>query len=271
MSFKTRVRGAALAMAAASLVLLAAPTAHAAVLTDPATFSGSGAIDPTSDREAVDVSGSGSTSQAILEARPDFVAVHDFTGFVGAAGGVDNFIDFTGTSGPDIKFRLTLSANPSGGGNTATDELQTSGDSSIYLGSGAMQFDVDLGSYDSGSGIFTSNVNAVAASGFTVTGIGTSTSARTIIATFLDDFGNVLSTQSATSTGEVNGTDFYFGYQVTGTQNHIGAIRLTMPTGTTLNRNAGFDDFGFSVPEPSTALLVTIGGLLFCGRRRAKA
>lgn len=242
---------------------LASVEAHAATIFDP-VLSGPGVdtIDPAGNEE-VDFVAPGSTPQATLEARPGFLSVQDFTGFLPG----DNTISFTDVTVPDIQVRLNSVANGGGASNAAAH--MSSPGAAIVIDANANSpfaiYTIDFGSYDTGSDTFDSNTNSVRAAGFVITqSIGSSD----FVVRFLDNNDNILKNMvfngAANTDGNGNQGDFYVGFE--STQRNISSILVMREDNT---GSSGLDDLAFTpVPEPASALLVALGLSVLAARRR---
>ncbi|MBI1369429.1 MAG: hypothetical protein GC162_12345 [Planctomycetes bacterium] len=252
---------------AALVLALIAPAVRAAVETNPALFTGANAIDPSSNGEDRDSDATGVTSQATLEAMPNFVAVHDFTNFASGTG-TTNVIAFDSPSYPDIKFNIALTGNASGGAVTVTANLVSSTSNSVYLGSSNLSYTIDFGSYNPTTTVFTSNVNAVEAAAFMIVSLA---NGKSLTATYFDDAGNTLATQVGAGGSESGaGQEVYFGYRITAGQAPIGRIVIGSPTGGSLGSNTGFDDLGFTIVPTPAALPAGLALMGFLAMRRGK-
>ena len=131
---------------------------------------------------------------------------------------------------------------------------------------------IDFGSFDSGTGTFDSNTNAVAAAGFTLNQIG---AANSFTIEFQTDAGVTLQTVAfsgqAGNNPDPNGnntaSDYFIGFD-NGSTFNIGQIVISR-TGSTFN--SGLDDFGFTlnaIPEPTSIALLGLGALGVMARRR---
>lgn len=261
-----RLRAAVLPLFAA----LALPVAtHAAVLSDPTLYTGADAIDPAGS-EGIDVS-HGNITESALEALPGFRAVQDFTGFTGATANnasVTNYISFTDSAQPDIRFTTTGATAINNSGAHGTSPAQgTSGTSLIILDAStvaAMTMTITFGSYD--AGVFTSAIG-VSAAGFT---LSNNADAYAFSIVFRSTLGAALQTVSFNGDTDAdaggNHLDVFVGYQAD-SGSLIGSVEITR-TGSSFN--TGFDDLGFStIPEPSTyAALLGLAGLSFAAYRR---
>lgn len=242
----------------------------ASVLTDPTRFTGTDSIDPVGYAE-LNATATNADSKTSVEAVSTFGVVQSFTGFTGRSANTwDDFISFTDTALPDIAFKTNstlTSTNDNGEAGSGNATLGTSSDAYIFTrnntNSGNTRswiYDIDFGSYNTGSGAFTTNVNSVSAAAFTLSDLGLDglSAAQTASAIFFNDAGDTLSTQTLTGSGSiVNGL---FAHIATGGES-IGSIRLTanFGAGSGSSQNFGFDDFGFTaaaIPEPSTYAMI---------------
>lgn len=254
-----------------------------AVLTNPATVTGSNAIDP-SGSQTVDgtTTASGSyvlTPAETLEARSDFRAIHVFTNNGGSiitqSSGIGTtnteVIYFTSATMPSIQISASGNVGASIGADMAYNQRTTSDISAIELqgaSTAAYSLTLSFGSYNSTTSTFTDKVNSVAAAGFTISNAGTGTM---ISVAFKDASGNTLSLQTATgvtddgtngdvTTGSSAGADFYFGYQTPDNSYTISTVTITV-SGSAIS--LGLDDLGFTtipVPEPLSASFLYLGG-----------
>ena len=120
---------------------------------------------------------------------------------------------------------------------------------------------IQFGTYDTNSNTFSAD-KAVEAVGFMVTQVASSLS-RTWTVTFKNLSGQVLSTQTASTTGAgailTSGVDAVLFGHIASLSNPIASVELSISAG---DRNTFIDDFGFTtvaIPEPSAFLL---GGLV---------
>ncbi|HEV7300639.1 MAG TPA: PEP-CTERM sorting domain-containing protein [Tepidisphaeraceae bacterium] len=259
----------------------------AAVLTNPVLVAGAGAIDPAG-AQTIDTNGSASgsnvlTPQATLEARTDFQAIQQFTdnptsGSNIAAG--TNYLSFSDPTLPDVRLSFSGSYSANSGRDINNLHRVTSGTSALEIvglnsTANTATLNITFGSYDSTSGAFATGVNSVAAVGFAVANLYLSHSAEV---SYFDSLGNLLNIQTARgsnsdlddgASGNSRGRDVYFGFETPDGQHDIATVAITLSGGVI---SAGIDDIGFAtvaaVPEPATAALLTMGGLVLLARRR---
>ena len=280
--------------------------AEGGVITDPTVFTGPDAIDPAGSETVTDNELGGAASQATLEARPDFGAVHDWVGFTGwnQNPANTNVLNFTNSTRPDVEFRIdnisgtTIQNNYGANRSSTTGNWQTSGESHISLSQGGAEpftgthtVTISFGDYSSGSFV---NNQAVEAAGFTISNIngGTNTSNSTRYQAdfqnaagdtlFLSDWVDDFSHQGDSVDGRPN--VFFAHSTLPGAllEDRIARIILTEERrgGQGSANLMGFDDLGFTdefiatavIPEPSTLLLLTpLAALLLVWRRRQGA
>ncbi len=274
-----------------ALVLSAgvATASSAAVITNPATVTGAGAIDPA-NAQMLDGIAAGSATEGRLEGFAGFQAIQNFSGFTGptAAGASStNFFDFITAAiatAPDIAFTVSGNTTNKSGVRTAfdNDPYYTSPGNGLDLeaGAGGITLAIDFGTYDATTGTLVPGLG-VAATGFTLSNIRAGTTARV---RFLNAAGVVLSAQAqagantdtADAVSGTNGTfpgiDTLFGYVGSGLPTDlVTRIEIDRPSGNFID-GFTFDDFGFSsavvVPEPASLALVGAGAALVLGRRR---
>lgn len=245
----------------AGILAITAASAHAAVVTNPTLITGADSIDPTGGVEA---SGTvtGAATKAALTSTTGFGVIQTFTAFNTPASGINvNYVDFT--TGPDIRI-TSQSYNSSGGGNSVN--FASSGSSSFFIGSGGyasvgnpLAVVIEFGSFTSPS-TFAAD-QAVSTVGFMLNQ-NANAIARTWTATFFDASNEVLSTQSSAANAN---SSLLFG--LTESSNNIRRVELVIGGGG--DAGSFIDDLGFAViPEPSAALLSSLGLLALLSRHR---
>ena len=122
---------------ATAFCLVACPS-MAAVVADPAVFQGSGALDPPGAQAITDTETGGGATEAGLEARNDFLAIHDWTGFVpwGQVDGATNLFSFSTPWMPDIEFEynnISGDSMPGDYGGAITSAKHATSPGSIFV------------------------------------------------------------------------------------------------------------------------------------------
>ncbi|RRJ94597.1 PEP-CTERM sorting domain-containing protein [Opitutaceae bacterium TAV4] len=265
----TKTTTARLASILSIALLIAAPLAHAIVVTDPVLSTGSGAMNKDTGKISITKIITNSTSQSVLEATEGFAVIK--SGFAGFEkyGTSTNTLSFTDNKRPDVRFSISgTSVNTESGRElTNLDYLATSTGMRLVNGgaAGYVKATIEFGSL---SGTTFTTGEGVAAVGFLLTGPnGQFARVTSITATFISVSGTTLSTQTMDET--LSGAQgLYFGYKASGT-NLIGSVELTVNV-TALASNTvtlGLNNFGFApaastVPEPAHAALLAGLGIV---------
>ena len=245
---------------------LGSQTVQGGVATDPTLYD---IIDPIGSVE-VNITAPGSTPKTVLQEQEGFGVIQTFTGFTGGT----NVVSFTDPNQPDIQISFSGDYGSSRGDNFTNADFVTSGSSGIRIpvsnsyASTGLSATIDFGEWDGES--FDSNINSVAAAGFTI-GAPTERFDRitSISAQFLDPEAGVLTTQTIT-TSALSGSSqgLYFGYAAE-SGSSIGSIVLTVNVSVgsaELTPLLGLDDIGYTpIPEPSSSSLALILSVLLVG------
>jgi len=259
---------------------MAAETSWSAVISvnNPVRVSGEDAIDPTGAKSVGTNIAAGATSQAVVEGISGFGAIQGFGGFSGNATKDNEYVfnNTTDTTLPDL--RLVYTGDISTGiVAISNNDFSTSSSSSMRLpgaGTGLYGLSIQLGSWN-GSTLATGNDLGVSTFGFTLTGRYGQVNSVTF--TYYDVEGNVLSAQTAPATGVTDNTTaaVYSGYQITGGQNAISRVEISVdPISTSSTGLFALDDVGFTamVPEPASFLMAAGAiPLLWIRRRKPEA
>jgi hypothetical protein len=249
--------------------------AHAAVIA-PTLTTGSNAIDPTGGRNDLNLTVPAAATKAALEAVTGFgVMQGPWTGLTASTGtnptaASTNILTFSDR--PDVSFsfigepgRNTQSGT---GGAAAYTSGPTSpvGGESLFFGTASTNvLTIEFGQYDALTESFSANAG-VAAAGFTFARNTAATAATTWNVSFFDG-ATLLSAQSV---GAGTGTNVaaLFGY-ITQPGETITRIVVGGTGSAYDNKNHFLDDFGFAaIPEPSAALLGSLGLLALLRRKR---
>jgi len=261
---------------AVSLVFCTALSSlSAAVITDPALTtkaSGTVPIDPTGSREVnIEL---GNISKAALNVS-SIASMQNWAGFSGST----NIVNFTAASQPDFRFAIagTNVSSQSGSQTNLTSGTAsvTSGASGMTLSglttpsSGSLTLTIDVGSYDTGTQVFTTGTVGLATVAFTLSNVR---GGITLSADFYSSSGLLtsLGPQSGTNSTVPDGgagNNILFAYQGDGTAAHsVTQIVITRTWTNNPSSVQGLDDFGFiAVPEPETWAMAGLGSLLLAG------
>lgn len=289
-NMKTNRNSIQILTAAALLLMLSgalSDVAIGAVITDPATVSGQGSIDPSGSVQDVDTAypASGAGSIAGLEGRSDLSVVQNWNDGTNSFADIDgvndtsNIIDFSDNKArPDVRFTFTGDflddsgdGGPGTGAETDIDNNHTSTDSGIRVkfdGAGTVVVRIDFGLYNSGTESFDSNVLSIDAAGFTLSNLQSGTSGTVSFFTNADSsLGSQSYTGGDTGDSTDNGYDFYFGLDRQGAFD-LGYLEISMTASSA--KGQGIDDLAITattIPEPGALALLAVGLACSLGRR----
>jgi hypothetical protein len=274
-----RAGGAAMGLGMLMVAALAG-VSRGAVITDSTLTFGADAIDKQASAQDVSFTPSNATPQATLEAIDTFGAIHSFSGFTdNATVTTVNYINFTDTARPDLRFSLSGTYNGGSGKGNSSSSLATSANAFYSLygddANTTANLAIDFGTYDTTTSTFTAGNAPVRAAGFAIGGVHLG---DLFTVQFLNAAGQVLSTQSinATTTPDTNQSGAYFGLDTgVGTTPSTAISSMTIAyTHTGVSSQRGLDDVGFSltvVPEPASLGLIGGLGMMLIRRRRRAA
>ncbi|MGE9292539.1 MAG: hypothetical protein ACQKBW_02910, partial [Puniceicoccales bacterium] len=217
-----------------ALASLAAVPASATVITGITPVNGPG--DVIAPDRTPNLIGTGSTSQATLEARSDLLVLQTFTGVVTKT---TSTFSFENATTPDVQISLLNPASDFWGStatNTVSDINASSFGSAFSIQTPktvaediTYGLQIDFGSYDSGSDQFTTDTG-VYASAFTLNGDKSRMDMiSSIVVEFNSTSGQVLSTQTILGSSISSATGsaaMYFGYETT--DELIGSITISI-------------------------------------------
>lgn len=274
-------------LAPLALAIALAGSANAAVITNPTLGS---VIDPTGGEDVSSaVDESHGTPQATLEARSDLRVLNSFAGFAGGATNgvqstVTNYVSFTDSTLPDIRFSIVTDDANTGAASTTSNLISSTGSSAIHFDNDFNVEPILTISFGTWNGSSFAADRTVDAAGFLLTQVIDDARRRfdvtfkdsggLTIASFANLGGNTTSTldDSIPAGSGTTWPDFYIGWDATAeSTNQIAEIVIALKDGASSGNTAssGFAELAFTtIPEPSSALLGGLGMLLLLHRRR---